>query len=85
MARVAILENFNDTTVHGLPMTENPLPVVGWVSVAGGEINADQVTDDSFDGSGSTGDAGAPTTKKYGSSAPASSEARFLQRRLMGY
>ncbi len=77
MARVAILENFNDTTVHGLPMTENPLPVVGWVSVAGGEINADQVTDDDFDGGS--------TTKKYGSSAPASSEARFLQRRLMGY
>ena len=81
MARVAITQNFNDTVEHSIPAI-TAFPVAGSVSVSGGEINADVLTDDNFDGSGSPTDAGAPTTKKYGKATP--TEGRFLRRRLLG-
>ena len=83
MARVAILQNFNDTLANPLPAGTNPIPVAGWVSVSGAEINAVQVTDDNFAGGGSATVAGASLVKNYGKAS--ATEARFLQRRLMGY
>tara|TARA_Y100000592_G_scaffold79533_1_gene125459 strand:- start:90 stop:329 length:240 start_codon:yes stop_codon:yes gene_type:complete len=77
MAYIAITENFNDTagpTIPGgsdpLPAGSNPLPATG------GEINAAVVTDDHFDDT---------TIKKpYGRTGTSGTEARFLQRRLLG-
>ena len=75
MARVAITQNFNDTINHPLPASGNPVPATGNpVPATGAEINAGLVTDADFDGS--------TTEKDYG--AASGTEARFLQRRLLG-
>ena len=76
MARIAITGNFNDTAgpalpvVGVLPTAGNPLPATG------GEINAAEVTDDHFDGD--------TVEKPYGRTATSGTEARFLQRRVLG-
>lgn len=83
MARVEIIENLNDAEAHVLSADTHALPEAGFASVAGGEINAADVTDDNFDGVGVASPAGGPTTKNYGK--VNAKESRFLQRRLMGY
>lgn len=75
MASVAITQNFNDTLENPLPAGTNPIPAGTNPIPVTNEFNAGFVIDSDFDGT--------RTTKKYGKAS--STEARFLQRRLMGY
>jgi hypothetical protein len=77
MARIAITENFNDTAGSALPAGANPLPAgSNPLPATGGEINADVVNDDHFDDT--------IIEKPYGLALGAGTEARFLQRRVLG-
>jgi len=75
MTRIAIISNFNDTAgpalpvVGALPAAGNPLPAIG------GEINEAEVTNANFNAS---------NEKPYGRTATSGTEARFLQRRVLG-
>ena len=77
MAYIAITENFNDDAGNALPDGSNPLPDgSNPLPATGGEINADVVTDDHFDGD--------TVEKSYGLGLTNGTEARFLQRRVLG-